>query len=470
MILKKALHIIALIALTQVGMAQTYTLEECINTAIANSFDIQNQRSNVKGKAITYRQSELEKLPSINGDFSQGFNLGRNIDPFSNQYVTKPINSANLSLSSVVTIYNGDLIKNTVLLNKREQRLAELEVENLKFNIKKEITLAFLEVLIKQEVLRLKQEQKKIIAFQLNRNKEMSKYGNEAAATAIDLNAQLESEIYGILQTNTQIAFAELKLKQLMNLNTDEKLKLKEPLVAVKSEDKKSQLNRLSGLSFVRKKQLEVEQAHLRIKMGEGAKMPSLVLNGGFFTNYSSQAAPILNILDGEPEQFVQVSETDFIPFNNEIFPVNRIVTQPNFEEVKRGYFKQLFGNSGFSLSLGLSYPIYDKNQRNTQIQLAKIDKLIAQKSYQQTQIQVQNELREIDTWISTSRAQYEQALRQSEAQQKAFELATLRFEEGLINFASFNQAKMSLETAKSNLIQNKYTHYFYNLLSDYYR
>ena len=131
---------------------------------------------------------------------------------------------------------------------------------------------------------------------------------------------------------------------------------------------------------------------------------------------------------------------------------------------------RQLFSNAGLSLSLGLSYPIYDKNQRNTQIQLAKINKMIAQTSYNQTQTRLSNELTEIKTWISTSMAQYNQAVKQTAAQQKAFELARLRFEEGMINFASFNQAKLSLEAAKLNVIQNKYTHYFYNLLYGYYR
>ena len=471
--MKKYLHIslIWLLAFAAHGQRpQALTLEQCIDAAISSNYDIQNQLSTVKASEATYRQSELEKLPSVSGDFSQGFNLGRNIDPFSNQYVTKPINSATLGVSSTVTIYNGDLIKNTVILNKNEQKLAELEVENLKFNIKKDVTLAFLEVLVKQEVLRLKQEQKSIIEYQLQRNQEMSRYGNEATGIGIDLKAQLESEQYGIIQTESDITFAKLRLMQLMNLKPGTQISLKEPIVSTNASAVNEGVENLSGLSFLRQKQQEVAQSDLRIRMSEGTKKPSVFLNSGLYTNYSSQAAPRIKLLDGEPQQFLQQSDTEFIQLNNQVYPLTRVITQPNFEEIKRGYVRQLFSNAGLSLSLGLSYPIYDKNQRNTQIQLAKINKLIAQTSYNQTQTRLSNELAEIKTWISTSMAQYNQAVKQTAAQQKAFELATLRFEEGMINFASFNQAKLSLEAAKSNVIQNKYTHYFYNLLYGYYR
>jgi outer membrane protein len=82
------------------------SLENCIEIALNNNQDYKNLSLQTKIANIKIEQSQLEKYPSLSSDFSQGFNLGRNIDPFSNQFVTKPINSANLGFSSNATLYN----------------------------------------------------------------------------------------------------------------------------------------------------------------------------------------------------------------------------------------------------------------------------------------------------------------------------------------------------------------------------
>ena len=192
-------------------------------------------------------------------------------------------------------------------------------------------------------------------------------------------------------------------------------------------------------------------------------------LDGGLYSIYSSQANTKINVLDSEPMEFLQESQTEFVKIENQNIPLNRLVSQANTEEVKFGYFSQLFSNSGLSFSLNFQYPIYDKQARTTDIQVAKIEKMIAQNDLMRTQSQVQNELTEIKTSIYSSEDQYFQALKQEEAQAKAFEMSKARFEKGLIDFSQFNQAKINLENAKSNILQNRYTHYFYNLIYAYY-
>lgn len=376
-----------------------------------------------------------------------------------------------MGLSSVVTLYDGKVNKNTARLNKSIRAISELESENIKLQLKKDVTLAYLELVLKQEILKLRKQQKQIVQLQVDRNAQMAKFGQEARGIAIDLEAQIQNENYNITLAESELEMARIRLLALMNLRNDTELTLEEPVVsdALKSSIDSRRGENILKISYLRQKELEIQQANLKLQIREGAKKPSLFFNGGLFSNYSSQANTKIKLLDDESIPFLEESQTEFIQFNDQAFPLNRIVTQPNIEEVKFGYFSQLFSNYGLSFSLNFQYPLYDKQVRNTDIQVAKIEKMMAQNDFNKMQSQIRNELTEIKTWIYTSEDKYLQALKQEEAQSKAFELSKMRFEEGLINFAEFNQAKLNLENAKSNILQNKYTHYFYNLIYGYY-
>lgn len=398
---------------------ESYTLEDCIEIAIQNNYDLKNQTSQIQISDKVYRQSLLEKYPSLSSDFSQGFNLGRSIDPFSNQYVTKPINSANLGLSSVVTLYDGKVNKNTTRLNKSIRAISELESENIKLQLKKDVTLAYLELVLKQEILKLRKQQKQIVQLQVDRNAQMAKFGQEARGIAVDLEAQIQNENYNITLAESELEMARIRLLALMNLRNDTELTLEEPVVsdALKSSIDSRRGENILKISYLRQKELEIQQANLKLQIREGAKKPSLFFNGGLFSNYSSQANTKIKLLDDESIQFLEESQTEFIQFNGQAFPLNRIVTQPNIEEVKFGYFSQLFSNYGLSFSLNFQYPLYDKQVRNTDIQVAKIEKMMAQNDFNKMQSQIRNELTEIKTWIYTSEDKYLQALKQEEAQ-----------------------------------------------------
>ncbi|MBK6977741.1 MAG: TolC family protein [Cytophagaceae bacterium] len=453
------------------GFAQknnALTLESCLEMAINNNFDVKiaGQKANISVRNL--EQSQKEKLPTLSTDFSQGFNLGRNIDPVSNQYVTQPINSATLGLTSSTTLYKGDIIKNTVSLNEKFQKSAMIDAEILKFDLKKAVTLAFLEVVLKQEILDLKIEQKKIIETQITRNNALIELGNLPKSSLIELKAQLENETLGILEAENQLLDAKNYLKKIMNTPELEIKEVKEPLVQDLFKASINKTDNLVGVPLLLQKKLNVDIAENQIKLKEGTKKPSLFFTGGLFTNYSSQANRRIKFI-GEPQQVIQVSENQFISINGNNFPLNVVSQVPKTEEVRFGYLSQLFSNIGLGLKLNLEYPILDKNYRNTQIQISKIEKQIAQSELQKAETEVKNDLLQIKTQLENSKKLYLQAQKYESAQNEAFKLSKERFEEGMNSFVEYNQTKLSLEAAKSNVIRNKYTHYFYNLVYKYY-
>ncbi|WP_341226074.1 TolC family protein [uncultured Arcticibacterium sp.] len=449
---------------------EKYSLEDCINIAMQNDYDLKNKNSEIQISERVYRQSKSEKYPSLTTGFSQGLHLGRNIDPYSNHFVDQTFNSARLALSSEFTLFDGKVTKNTSRLKRENKAINELELESLSLELKKIVTLAYLELILKQQTLALKYEQKDILQIQLDRIALLDSTQAELDSISTDVIAQLENEKYYIVQEKAGLTVARNRLLALMNLRTDTEIDVEEPLVPnLLSSGIDNRQDHILKLSYLRQKELEIQRSNLNLLIKKGAKKPYLSLNGGLNSIYSSLVNTKINTLDGEPLEFLQESRSEFVQIDGQNIPLNRLVIQPKTEEVKFGYFSQLFSNSGLSFALNFSYPIYDKQSRNTEIQVAKIEKIMAQNDLMRTQSEVQAELTEIKSSIYSSEDQYLQALKQEETQSKAFDLSLRRFEKGLISFSEFNQAKINLERAKSNILQNRYTRYFYNLIYRYY-
>lgn len=443
------------------------SLENCIDMALANNQDYKNISLRTKIADIKRGQAELEKYPSLSSDFSQGFNLGRNVDPFSNQFVTKPINSANLGFSSSTILYNGGQIKNTIRLNELEKNKVQLEAEKSKIEIKQNVALAYLEVVLKKEILRIKKEQKNIVEEQIKRNNALSELGNEAAGNKIDLSAQLENEIYQIVEAEANLRLAKINLSRLLNQKDLQDFDVQEPANIAMANPSLS--SSIVGVAHLKQKQLEINQADINVLLSESQKKPSVFLNGGLFSNFSSEAPPRFKNLGGTPKQETIQIPNQFIQVENQRIPVSQLVTIPNVKETNFGYFNQLVSNFGLGLKVNFQYPIYDRGLRNSQIQSQKIEKLIAQNNYTKTEQEISNQLKEYRTYIEISKNKYAQAQNQEKAQQKAFELSKMRFEEGIIRFAEFNLAKLNLESAKSNVLQNKLNFYYYTLVYKYF-
>jgi outer membrane protein len=97
------------------GMSQAnMTLRECIETGLANNFDVQQRQLQMQSDEANWKQSRLNVFPDLNASASHSFNQGRSIDPFTNSPVTESFSSSNYSISSGIVLFNGLSILNNI--------------------------------------------------------------------------------------------------------------------------------------------------------------------------------------------------------------------------------------------------------------------------------------------------------------------------------------------------------------------
>src|SRR5215217_3529625 len=87
--------------------AQSFSLQQAIDTAIANNIPIKQSDLLMQAAGVNWKQSRLNRLPDLNSDITHGINQGRSIDPFTNAPVTQQINFASYGLNSGVLLFNG---------------------------------------------------------------------------------------------------------------------------------------------------------------------------------------------------------------------------------------------------------------------------------------------------------------------------------------------------------------------------
>ena len=95
----------------------TYSLEDCIRIALETNPQVKISELDVKTNENAYQQSRWQRWPSLSFSAGQGFSSGRNIDPYTNVYVQRNVNSNNFQLGSSVVLFNGFQLQNAVKRN-----------------------------------------------------------------------------------------------------------------------------------------------------------------------------------------------------------------------------------------------------------------------------------------------------------------------------------------------------------------
>ncbi|MCU0324235.1 MAG: TolC family protein [Spirosomaceae bacterium] len=431
--MKISLIITLIFVQTTLWGQKTFNLQQCLDYAYKQNFDIKQRELRLKQSENTLSQSRQAVFPNLSGSFSQGINSGRSIDPFSNDFVQRTISSNSFGFNGGFTVFNGFSLKNQILQNEYIAQADEWEILRGKNELRIRITLAYMQVLMNQELWKTAQEQVTSLQNQIIQIKELIKEGNKAKTNLIDLEAQLATAEFDALNAKNNIEISKLSLAQLMaypNYNSFE-------LEGINIDDKTVVLNEsflqnivqgIQNQPIIKSSELRVQSSKVGVRIAEAGKYPTVSLGVGLGSGYSSAAS-------GE-----------------------------------FSYFKQLDFNLNQNARIGVNIPIYSNGQVRGRINNSVIARSIVETQLQQTKLQLKQEIEQAYLTARTAQERLNSAKRQVMAQQTAYESAQERFKEGLLNTIDLNTFRLNLERAKSNLIQSRYEFFFRKMILEYYR
>jgi len=457
------------------------SLEECIELAVTNNLTVRTTELNVLQDQVALEQSKADLLPSLNANSSFGYNVGRSINQFTNEYVDRPVRQQNMSITADLVLFNGFRKLKTIKRNKLNLLDSQYGLQAQKNEIILNVVEAYVQILLNAELLRNAQFTAQSTGSQLDRTRRLVDAGSLPIGNVLQLESQEATDELNIISATNNLALAELQLRQLLLIPEEQAIEIEEPSVELPAS---SQLpssayeiyqRSATELPQIKQAEAQVDAAQYGVAIAKADFYPRLNLSGGLFSQYSSIAPPQ-----------IPVSGTDNI---------TRVLPTGNFLEVPMGlpgfaagsripvlteaevpseftentYLNQLDFNFRRFVQLNLSIPIFNNwqvksNVANAQIGLenARLNELNQRNLLRQTVEQVYLNVR-------ANAQQYQAAERRVAQFQRAFEDTERRYQAQAIDVYAYNQSQNDLTAAEADALQAKYNYLLSMKVLDFY-
>ncbi|MBO4525043.1 MAG: TolC family protein [Bacteroidales bacterium] len=393
-----------------------WTLEECINYALAHNLSVQQSALQVQQREIDLNTAQNSRLPGVAASASQNFSFGRGLTA-DNTYANTNTTSTGFSLGTDMTLFNGFRTRNTIELNRLNLKAATQDLEKARDDIRVAVAQAYVQILYNQEILDVALRQIEIDSLQVARLETMRDNGKAAAADVALQQATLAQSRLTAVQAANNLQLAELEMAQLLELPSPEGFKValpayRDPVLPVASPDEIYE-EALGIKPAILAEETRLAYAERNIDLAKGGYLPSLSLNGGLGTNYYTSSG------------------------------------YPNAT-----FFTQLSNNFSQYLGLSLSVPIFSRMNNRNQVRSARV-------SYEAQQLQLDQAKKTLfkeiqQAWYNAvaARTKYESSVQAEEAAAQSLSLVQAKYENGKASITEFNESKNQYLKAASDLAQ----------------
>lgn len=447
-----------------------WSLKECIDYALANNLNVKRSEYAVESSEIELRQSNWNRLPSLNGSAAYGYSWGRGLDPVSNSFVSQEIKSSNLAANASLPLINGLSIHNTIRQNKKAYAASEFDLKDARNDVMLNVAGLFITVVFNKELVDNAQYQLASSQQQLDRTRKQVEAGALAKSEELNLDAQVAQNELTLVQQQNALVFSLLQLKQALQIPAPEPFDIEIPdvnpedLILDQSSEEIFQIAR-GSMPDIRSAELRIESSAYAVKAARGNLYPRLNLVGSVNTNYSSSAATQFH-----PDGTFSYSTVPIGSVNGE-GGASVYAMQPN------GVFRDSYGpRDQFSdniyrvLSVQLIIPIFNNFNSRATVQRS----IITNKRAEIDAIEISNTLRQnVETAYNDAVAAsktYNAAMRQVSAREEAFRMMEQRQQAGAANSFEFQVSQNDLFQAQTDLARAKYDLIFKQKVLDFYQ
>ncbi len=428
---------------------KTWTLNDCIDYAYKNNISIKRQelQTQIQGTAIKENKNAL--LPDLRFDATADISFARTTNLYTESSKENYNKSNYYQLSSSVVLFNG-------LRNYRQIEQAQInfttslqDLESIKDDIKLNILTAYLQILLFEEELITAVNQIKITNLQLENAKLAIDAKIIAKNDILEIESQLAYENYTIILTKSKLKNAKLQLLKILEL-TVEQIDIEKPNIIINEDDFnlpsfEQVYEQAQSLSRIKSAEFQVKSTELDNKIVQTLLYPEISLKVATNTN---------------------ISDIAFLYDTDKIIETNGITS---YDTKTFPYHKQFRHNIVPSITLGLSYPLFNKFSYSTSKEKAKIKLYDTEFFLQEQKNALYFEIKQVYADLESAISKYESSKKYLVTVQNSFDNSEIKFSAGRITSYDYNLAKNNLIKAEIELLKAKYEIIFkWNILNYY--
>ncbi|MPR33527.1 TolC family protein [Salmonirosea aquatica] len=414
-----------------VSAQQVLGLEECAELLIKNNLTFRGGQLLAESAQAQWRQAKSQQLPTLGINVSQGVNLGRSIDRFTNAYIDQLYNSSYVGARVQETVFQGFQVQNQI---RQYKLLKESSLESSTAVRNEQLLLmvqAYVQVLASKALYESAQQQVATSKEQVDRVEKQVKAGVVGANGLYEIRAQLSNDTFDEVTALNNYRLARLTLFQLLNIPPDPdtqfrplSVKADEPVALAAGElfDEAEK-----NFPIIRAAELRRQSFGYLVKSIKALNYPSLNASADFGAFYAST--------------------------NKQL-----------------DYFAQLNATRNGSLSLGLYIPIMGRWQTRPRVELAQVQERIARNDLDQSRLLLRQGIEQIVLDVTASQDRYQAAREQAEALEASYATVASRLNAGTATIFEYSLSKANLARAQANAIRATYEYIMNRKILQYYR
>ncbi|HRY99482.1 MAG TPA: TolC family protein, partial [Bacteroidales bacterium] len=272
---------------------KVWSLEDCIAYAMENNLQVRKQALAVDLAEQNLLESRAAMLPTLNGNASHGYNWGRTIDRFTNDFATERVQFNNFYLSSGVYLFNGFRLLNTVKKSRVDLLASRYDVDKMRDDISLGIAMAYLNILFAEEQLSNIRNQAEITRQQVERTRKLVEAGTLARGSLLTIEAQQAQEEKQVVDAENLLEMSYLTLTQMLDLQDFQGFSIQKPALAGEGRPLPAEgaeaiyTYALEHQPAIKAAELRLESADRDLAIARSIHSPSLAVQGSWGTGYS---------------------------------------------------------------------------------------------------------------------------------------------------------------------------------------
>jgi outer membrane protein len=427
------------IPITCFAQAQTVTIEDAVNIALENNYQLKQAENNLSLAETQVFSAKADYLPSINSSFNGSRNVGRQFIQEDLSFDDRTTYGISGNLNANITIFDG--FRNIAnLRGAQANKLSQEEnVNRIRETIIFNAASRFLQVAVDQELLKIAEATLEASQSQLEQIEAQVEVGALPTVDLYNQEATVANDELTLIQRENALSVSIAQLLRVMQDDSIEEIEIVMPAIdelalAPQELDLQSMIDAaLSSRSDFAAQEYSIIDNEMNQKIARSALLPSLSASAGISGRYS--------------DQFFDPVSGEVSTFSDQFFDQN----------VNR------------SLGLSLQIPLFNRWNNKTNIESAKIQLKNSRLQLENIRFQISEEVRQAYTDYLSLVKELESTERALIAAERAYETEQQRYEVGATTLIELNQANANFVQAQSNRVQTAYNFVFQEKLLDFY-
>lgn len=437
-----AFSFIALPAFAQ-SSPQVLTLDDCIKTALKKATNVKTAENSLSLSGAQVLQSYGSFLPTLSATArytpysnSKSYQQTATTTGVITPLLETQTHSASYTITSTLNIFNGFKDISSLKQSLNNERATTFSLQHAKEQIAFDVSQAYLQVLLNQELLRIAKENLTSSNDQLRKTSEQAKIGAKPIADLYQQEATVSTNESSVISAENTLRTSKLSLLKRLRLDPSVEYSFTEPETdTTRLGSEYQDVNKLTASALEKRSDIKSSDQALKaydwaVTRAWGGYYPQLNLNFSFGSNGSFIDKQTLNNIE---------------------------LSKPQLP----GVWDQLQNLYGASVSASVSWAIFDGFQTNLNIQQAKVNYLNSKLDNEDLRIQAVSEVKQAVGEYNAAAQQLETSRKGLISAEKAFETVQERYRVGAATFVELSTSRAALVQAQSSRAQAIYNFTF---------